>query len=927
MGLDLKADMHVRERRTGGRGMVLRFWRHHNGHVWAEVRFINGDTLTVRSTNLERVSLSDDEVEALSKFEALPADPLELLQRTIDRSVRVTADDGVELTNEFDEVLQADGTALTSEDLSVNRRGDGRVVPEGGIDEEAALEASTRARAGRATTRTRQLVCRACDDDPASAVVTCDICVRRARGSRAEWRVSLNSNGVLDNGVLHKMRSHCGQFASVRHASTLEHCVALGRLSGRVFSTRAATTGKGAARDARGSALAARGPRGKRPAARAAGAAPEKRPRASLAKKDDGPRLQIFDVNTGRYVDVKKDAGRGIRYHRLRHRLRGILEAHGAAAAPAVDASDPEPAPKSTADKCFELAALLLEGGFVGKLPVARAADVRALSDARRALEARPDLEDVVLRDDEPDPEEPAAAAAAAAARAAAADVTASRRRERMALLLVAHQLWTPSRTRRFVGGVAPDADDDARRDREGAEAASRDAMDVEAFCAADAAGRALDGANVGAWRAALEAGGFEPGLRVEGPSTREPAPPPRKLGAEAPSASAARCRRAVASARLSGALGPQREAAMENDVFTGRHRTRTTPDAVLDAGWTRHWDVVTDVAGAFAKAFAAATDGFVDDGVCEALLKEARRLPDVGAYIGAHLVRSLLAVFDLKIPLVEWGAFTMSDDSVGQMVKLLGDDARTPVALLAALRKRLDPARAPFFFEGGAGGDGGAAAAPAAAGRCDAGALALLLCEVHSCWALITRHSVHHAQWAFERVVATLRDTPAGWADAVREVLLDEYHQPFDDAVVYHPAHKLVLISMVAKGLHDVNVLKLPPPSTYAARPDFRVLAPGDDDAPARSDASESPPPPRQVEYMAPYGRGELAVPVDRGDCAPDGPDVAEAASALLAAVDVLPPLPPIPRVEPTTTYQHYVRDLDVDADVDDAPPLAAAG
>ena len=39
----------------------------------------------------------------------------------------------------------------------------------------------------------------------------------------------------------------------------------------------------------------------------------------------------------------------------------------------------------------------------------------------------------------------------------AAADVTASRRRERMALLLVAHQLWTPSRTRRFVGGVAHD--------------------------------------------------------------------------------------------------------------------------------------------------------------------------------------------------------------------------------------------------------------------------------------------------------------------------------------------------------------------------------------------------------------------------------------------------------------------------------------
>ena len=49
--------------------------------------------------------------------------------------------------------------------------------------------------------------------------MTCDICVRRARGSRAEWRVSLNSNGVLDNGVLHKMRSHCGQFASVRRGA------------------------------------------------------------------------------------------------------------------------------------------------------------------------------------------------------------------------------------------------------------------------------------------------------------------------------------------------------------------------------------------------------------------------------------------------------------------------------------------------------------------------------------------------------------------------------------------------------------------------------------------------------------------------------------------------------------------------------------
>ena len=81
-----------------------RFWRHHNGHVWAEVRFVNGDTLTVRSTNLERISLDAAEVAHLETFGRAPADPLELLQRTIDRSVRITADDGIELTNEFDEV-------------------------------------------------------------------------------------------------------------------------------------------------------------------------------------------------------------------------------------------------------------------------------------------------------------------------------------------------------------------------------------------------------------------------------------------------------------------------------------------------------------------------------------------------------------------------------------------------------------------------------------------------------------------------------------------------------------------------------------------------------------------------------------------------------------------------------------------------------
>ena len=89
MGIDLRRDMHVRARRSGARGVVLRHWRHTNGHIWAEVRFVNGDTATVRSTHLERITLTEEEQRELSSQSAGSlTDPLELMQRTIDRSIK-----------------------------------------------------------------------------------------------------------------------------------------------------------------------------------------------------------------------------------------------------------------------------------------------------------------------------------------------------------------------------------------------------------------------------------------------------------------------------------------------------------------------------------------------------------------------------------------------------------------------------------------------------------------------------------------------------------------------------------------------------------------------------------------------------------------------------------------------------------------------
>lgn len=109
----------------------------------------------------------------------------------------------------------------------------------------------------------------------------------------------------------------------------------------------------------------------------------------------------------------------------------------------------------------------------------------------------------------------------------------------------------------------------------------------------------------------------------------------------------------------------------MENDVFTGRHRTRTTVAAVLEAGWPEKWANVMRVANCFVRKFEiAGTSKSIGDGECRGLVVEARSLPDVGAYIGAHLVRSLVGVYGLRIPCHAWGAFTMSDTSVGDMLE-----------------------------------------------------------------------------------------------------------------------------------------------------------------------------------------------------------------------------------------------------------------
>ena len=833
MGIDLRRDMHVRARRSGARGVVLRHWRHTNGHIWAEVRFVNGDTATVRSTHLERITLTEEEQRELSSQSAGSlTDPLELMQRTIDRSIKVTGDCGTEITNAFDEILKPDGTPLTEVELRTER---GKPVVDEPLDEEKAKRKAQAAREGRQTTRSRQLEVRyAGEHEPGVVIISCNVCRRRG-ASRHEWRVALDSNGVMDGTALHKIRSHCGQFASVRHASTLEHCVALGRLTGRVFSQRASDASRlPAKRSYKAAVPVVRKQATTTPSRPAKRSRPSKRALAAEEAAKNAPRLQIHDGR--KFVDLKKDAGRSVRYHRLARRLQSLLKEGNHA----VGVTYPVQfrAPRSTSDRCLELARLLLTKGLVAKVPVAKAADVQALRQARLALEQHPQLCDIEIT-----------SAMDTEAHALALDETRVRRIERMALLFVAHQLWTPARVRRFASAVNGDDADDALRDVECAKAACRDADALLAWLASDEALRSEDSERLQAWRASLDDCPVR--CDLDTPSPR----PPTALDPawDAPSSAANRCRRALQEAEVGRDEARHREAALENDVFTGRHKTKTTPSAVLQAGWTRKWRDAQKVAEVFVEVFenARQNEHTINDSACMLLVRAARGLPDVGAYIGAHLVRSLLAVHDLTLPLDAWGPFTMSDDSVGQMRELLGDAVcSTPMQLRVALAQELGSLEV------------------------DAGDLALILCETHSCWALACRHAQHHASWNHDALLQALRDTPVDWAVKMREVLLDEYHLPFDPSIVYHPAHKLLLVTMVAKGLHDVNVLRMAPPSSLALpRPVYRVWAPGD-----------SP------------SREEAPAPEPEEEPAPPAP-----APSAFSTMEDLAPMPPVPTLAPT--------------------------
>ena len=316
---------------------------------------------------------------------------------------------------------------------------------------------------------------------------------------------------------------------------------------------------------------------------------PSKRALAAEEAAKNAPRLQIHDGR--KFVDLKKDAGRSVRYHRLARRLQSLLKEGNHA----VGVTYPVQfrAPRSTSDRCLELARLLLTKGLVAKVPVAKAADVQALRQARLALEQHPQLCDIEIT-----------SAMDTEAHALALDETRVRRIERMALLFVAHQLWTPARVRRFASAVHEDDADDALRDVECAKAACRDADALLAWLASDEALRSEDSERLQAWRASLD--NCPVRCDLDTPSPR----PPTALDPawDAPSSAANRCRRALQEAEVGRDEARHREAALENDVFTGRHKTKTTPAAVLQAGWTRKWRDAQKVAEVFVEVFDNAT-------------------------------------------------------------------------------------------------------------------------------------------------------------------------------------------------------------------------------------------------------------------------------------------------------------------------------
>lgn len=484
------------------------------------------------------------------------------------------------------------------------------------------------------------------------------------------WRFGSEEEGRLNFGKIVKtMRSHCGFFKSsmaVRHKALLEMKTGLCLESAERPSKRR-----------RQDFSAGHGDRRRRAVDRAG--AP-RRKSTTRPKKDEQPgvQLQLLDDNDGTWVDTKRDKGRSIRYLRLNLLLNTKLleyrEAHppppdappppvvespavdespppspsrfdelvvaaaspsaaeareeeeclgilllkeaaqvisdvvssgapvvtesdsGATDSPSLKPAKPKPPPLK-GEQVMALMTVLLTGSYIDKLPVTRAADVRELSRVKERLVERVRW----LRPSRSDTRE----------------VARLRQSLCMAVLFVAHQLWTPSRMRRFVRRLVEI---------------------LEGYDQAADAGEPID--DPGKWgdwvRQALEL-------------------------------SAADTRAAPSQAEL---LATHQEIAMENDVFTGRHRTRTTVAAVLEAGWTGQWDKVLQVATVFVDQFESArASGVIGDHICRSLVDRVKTLPSVGVYTGAHLVRSLVGVIDLRIPRDAWGAFTMSDTTVGDMI------------------------------------------------------------------------------------------------------------------------------------------------------------------------------------------------------------------------------------------------------------------
>lgn len=103
-----------------------------------------------------------------------------------------------------------------------------------------------------------------------------------------------------------------------------------------------------------------------------------------------------------------------------------------------------------------------------------------------------------------------------------------------------------------------------------------------------------------------------------------------------------------------------------------------------------------------------------------------------------------------------------------------------------------------------------------------------MVLCETHAVCALVERHRVGKRDWQFSNVLRLLNALPQTFVGELRRVLAEEYDRAdlFHSDVVYHPAYKLLLVTMVGLGKHDVNVcrffrkLKEPIPRT----PSYRV-------------------------------------------------------------------------------------------------------